>query len=244
MQALILAGGLGTRLGSVVPGRPKALAPVCGRPFLDYQLAYLRHEEVGKVIVCIGHLGHQIISYLGDGRRFGLRVRYAQEHIQLGTGGAIRNALEKLQLDDLFLVLNGDTFLHWSRERLQSRHDSSGAAITIVLTHNPDPSTASVHLDASGIVTNYLEKPPPEESQGAAYASAGVYLVNRPVVERWPLAPLSLEHECLPRLVAEGRMYGMVSDSLMYDIGTPTGLHNFQQAVLSREIVCEFLSSR
>jgi NDP-sugar pyrophosphorylase family protein len=243
MQALILAGGLGTRLRSLIPDQPKALAPIHGRPFLDYQLAYLKGEGVEEVILCAGHLGQQVAAYADSGERFGLRIHYVQEHTPLGTAGAVRYALEAQPLTDHFLVLNGDTYIQWSLARLRARHEAAEAMLTLVLTPSPNPATASVEVAADGRVRRYAEKVAAETVEGTAYASAGVYLIQRAVVEQWSPGPLSLERDCLPQLVSGGRVYGEVTDSHLYDIGTPAGLSRFEQVVWFGEIGSEFLAS-
>lgn len=230
MQALILAGGLGTRLRSIVPDQPKVLAPVSGRPFIDYQLSYLKHQGVKDVILCIGYLGEQVESWVGDGQRLGLSVRYVQEQEQLGTAGAIRNVLDFFSLDDYFVVLNGDTYLEWSLEKLHTKHRITQADFTILLTPDPNPATATVQLAGDGRVVNYAEK---VADSTTGYASAGVYIINRDIVEDWPTGQLSLEHDCFPKMVSTKRVYGEVVDTQLYDIGTPAGIKRFENLVTS-----------
>src|SRR2546425_2947584 len=110
MQAVILAGGLGTRLGPLTEAIPKALVPIAGRPFIEYQIDLFRHSGVTDLIVCVGHLGHLIEEHLGDGRRFGVSIRYGYERDGLlGTAGAIKNV--EAILADAFLVQYGDSYL-------------------------------------------------------------------------------------------------------------------------------------
>src|SRR3990172_13138339 len=110
MQAVILAGGLGTRLRPITETIPKAMAPVRGRPFLEYQLDVLAGNGIDNVIICLGYLGHMIEDHFGDGRRFGVSIRYGYERGRLlGTAGAIKNV--EGQLKDAFFVLYGDSYL-------------------------------------------------------------------------------------------------------------------------------------
>lgn len=240
MQAIVLAGGLGSRLRAIVADRPKALASILHRPFLDYQLNFLRQQGIDWVVLCIGYLGQQIIDHVGDGANFGVRVHYAIEREQLGTGGAIRNAVELLEMDDCFLVMNGDTFLDWHQTDLWHRHSASKAAVTLLLTSNPDSSTGSVLLNEHGKITRFNEKVAIEKDQSNAYASAGVYLINRSVVEKWPTKFLSLEYDCMPELVDTGKAYGEIIDSVFYDIGTPVGLQRFEEAVVDGKVTIKF----
>ena len=109
MQAIILAGGLGTRLRSVVSDRPKPMALVEGKPFLEYVLQGLKKSGIDDIIFAVGYKGGMVEEYFGDGSRFGIRARYAYEEELLGTAGAIKNA-GKYVTDEQFFVLNGDTF--------------------------------------------------------------------------------------------------------------------------------------
>lgn len=108
-QAVILAEGLGTRLWPITRTLPKAMVPVCGRPFMEYQVEWLSHSGVDDMVICLGHLGHIVEQYFGDGRRFGIRIRYGYERDRLlGTAGAVKNVEEILR--DVFFVVNGDTY--------------------------------------------------------------------------------------------------------------------------------------
>ncbi len=110
MQTVILVGGLATRLRPLTETLPKAMLPVCGRPFLEYQIDLLRKSGMTKILLCVGYRGEEIEKHFGDGSRFGVRLSYSWEReMLLGTGGALRNAAP--QLEDEFLVLYGDSFL-------------------------------------------------------------------------------------------------------------------------------------
>src|SRR6188768_681550 len=112
MQAVVLAGGLGTRLGEMTRDRPKALLSIAGRPFLAWLVEALARSGYRKLVLCIGHYGQKIVEFLGDGGSFGLDVSYSEDgQPLLGTGGAIRRALERQLLAESFLVTYGDSYL-------------------------------------------------------------------------------------------------------------------------------------
>ena len=120
MQALILAGGLGTRLQEVLQGRPKPMAEARGKPFLEYQVEQLRDQGFTELILCVGHLAPQISQYFGAGQRWGVHIRYAVETHRLGTAGAICNACHFIE--GTFLVLNGDSYLEMHFRDLLAFH--------------------------------------------------------------------------------------------------------------------------
>jgi NDP-sugar pyrophosphorylase family protein len=236
LHALILAGGLGTRLRELVPNRPKILASVCERPFVDYQMSALRNAGVDGVTLCVGHLAEQIEEYVADGRRFGLSVTYSTETTPLGTGGAIRRALDSMEADR-FLVVNGDTYLDWDFVGLCHRHGVSGASATVALTPRPTPEMGLVLLNDSGRVVEFLEKGMQDDvSAGDGFANAGVYVMERSMVASWPDGPASLERDYLPGLTREGRVFGQVVAARFHDIGTPAGLRLFEDAILAGRV--------
>jgi D-glycero-alpha-D-manno-heptose 1-phosphate guanylyltransferase len=230
VHALILAGGLGTRLRELVPDRPKALAPICGRPFIEYQLNSLREAGVDRVTLCVGHLATMIENHVLDGERFGLSVTYSREDTPLGTGGAVRQAASFVDAEN-FIVTNGDTYLDFDPERFLNRHQTSDAAVTVALTPIPTLEMGAVHVSATGRVTHFLEKQDgPEAEKG--FANAGVYAMDRSAVTLWPEGPASLEHDYLPGLAQEGRVSAEMVADRFYDIGTPAGINRFENEIV------------
>ena len=136
MEAIVLAGGLGTRLASRLEGVPKSMAPVAGRPFLEILLAQLCGAGCSRVLLSVGHLHTVIQDHFGASFR-GLRVDYVIENAPLGTGGAIRLALAEAR-EDSVLALNGDTFLDADYADMLRFHSEERAAVTIAVVHQPD----------------------------------------------------------------------------------------------------------
>jgi phosphoheptose isomerase len=216
MRALVLCGGQGTRLRTVMGDRPKALAPVLGRPFLEWLLLSLRSEGLDDVTLCTGH-GHDAIARsIGDGRALGMTVRYSQETSPLGTAGAIRNALDGVAYDRA-LVANGDSYSHIRLGDLDRTHRKTSSCVTVLAVPAQDRARfGSLTLGSDGQVLALAEK---AESTGPGLVNAGVYVISPEVVARIP-AQASLERDVLPGYVGRG-MYAVVGDGPFIDIGTP-----------------------
>lgn len=219
MQALILAGGEGTRLRPLTSTVPKPVVPLVDRPFIVFMLDWLRSHGVDDVVMSCGHLAHGVRNVLGDGSAVGLRIRYVEEPRPLGTGGALKFA--EALLDERFLMLNGDTLTDFDLSAQIDRHESSGAVATLALTSVADPSNYGlVRTAASGEVTEFIEKPS-ADSIDAPNVSAGVYVLDRSVLDLLePDQPASIERDVFPRLISKG-LHGHLIDGYWLDIGTP-----------------------
>lgn len=215
--ALILAGGLGTRLAEIVPDRPKPLADVAGRPFVTWILDQLAEVGVGRVVLCIGHRGDQMRATLGS--RYGrLALGYSEELVPLGTGGALRLAAVRDDGTEPVLVLNGDSFCDVDLGALWARHHTRGAAATMVVTEVPDAERfGTVRVDTDGRVAAFAEK----GARGRALVNAGIYVIARPHLLAIPAGrAVSLEREVLPRWVGHG-FFAHPTAGRFLDIGTP-----------------------
>jgi mannose-1-phosphate guanylyltransferase len=219
MQALILAGGEGTRLRPLTSTVPKPVVPLVDRPFIAYMLDLLRRHGVDDVVMSCGFLASGVRNVLGDGSAYGLRLRYVEEPQPLGTGGAVKFA-ESL-LDERFLMLNGDVLTDLDVSAQLALHDQRRARATLALTPVEDPSAYGlVRTAADGEVTGFVEKPSPDQID-TPNISAGIYVLERSVLELLePDQPASIERDVFPRLVGEG-LYAYVGDGYWLDIGTP-----------------------
>jgi mannose-1-phosphate guanylyltransferase len=219
MQALILAGGEGTRLRPLTSTVPKPVVPLVDRPFIVYMLDWLRGHGVDDVIMSCGHLASGVRDVLGDGAAHGLRLRYVEEPRPLGTGGALKHA--EALLDERFLMLNGDVLTDIDVTAQLAQHEATGARATLGLYPVEDPSAYGlVRTDAGGAVTGFVEKPAPDQID-THNISAGAYVLERSVLELLePGQPASIERDVFPRLVGEG-LYGHVARGYWMDIGTP-----------------------
>ena len=151
MQAILLCGGMGTRLRSVVSDRPKPMADICGKPFLQYLLEMLRDKGITEVIFALGYMGEMIEEYFQDGSAFGLKIAYSYEEEPLGTGGAIRNALPKI-LEEEVLVLNADTYFPMDYQGLLRFHQENDGDFSLATRAVPDISRyGAVRRDPAGM---------------------------------------------------------------------------------------------
>jgi mannose-1-phosphate guanylyltransferase len=219
MQALILAGGEGTRLRPLTTTVPKPVVPLVDRPFIRFMLDWLRSHGVDDVVMSCGHLASGVRNVLGDGTAFGVKLTYVEEPRPMGTGGALKYA-ESL-LHDRFLMLNGDVLTDMDLTGQIAQHETTGARATLALTPVEDPSAYGlVRTRDGGEVTEFVEKPAPDQID-TRNISAGAYVLERSVLDLLePEQPASIERDVFPRLVGEG-LYGYVSDGYWLDIGTP-----------------------
>jgi mannose-1-phosphate guanylyltransferase len=219
VQALILAGGEGTRLRPLTTTYPKPVVPLVDRPFIGFMLDWLRGHGVEEVVMSCGHMAEGVRAVLGDGSRFGVELRFVEEPRPLGTGGALKFAEDLL--DDRFLMLNGDVLTDLDLTAQIEQHARTGARATLALTPVEDPSAYGlVRLDADDQVTEFVEKPSADQID-TNNISAGAYVLERSVLDL--LAPgraASIERDVFPRLVGQG-LYGYVGEGYWMDIGTP-----------------------
>jgi mannose-1-phosphate guanylyltransferase len=219
VQALILAGGEGTRLRPLTYTTPKPVMPLAGRPFLSYMLDWAHGHGVEEVILSCGFMSDGVKRVLGD-IYDGMRLRYVVEEEPLGTAGPVRLALDEGVLQDRLIVLNGDVLTDIDLSAELAQHEQTGARATLALY--PVDDTASygvVPTDAEGRVEAFLEK-----SDGEAPTNrinAGAYVIDREVIDSIPAGrPVSFEREVFPQLVGDG-LYGYLAEGYWIDIGTP-----------------------
>jgi len=237
--ALVLAGGLGTRLRSAHDDGPKCLAPVGGRPFLEYLLRWLQAEGVRDLILCLGHKSEQIQNWLRDGSQWGLNVRYSVETELRGTAGALRLAAQMVDAPTC-LAINGDSFLDVNLEELFRFHQSRKALATLALTRIREAHRYDgVQLDRMGRIYAFFEKRGgalrrPWERDEEHLINGGVYLLERKFFDTVPEGKaVSLEKDVLPALLG-GSIYGFVSHGYFIDIGVPDDYARAQTEMAER----------
>lgn len=217
VTAVILAGGLGTRLQPVVGDRPKGLATVAGRPFLAHLLGQLASQGIRRVVVSTGHGADQIRESLGTAWG-GTSIGYSHESQPLGTGGGLRLAAEGIAAPTL-LVLNGDSFCRTDFAAVLDDFRRHGRKPTLLLVRVPDVSRyGRVECDAAGTIARFEEK---AAASGPGWINAGVYVLDRMLVAGIPSGrAVSLEREVFPAWLAAG-LRGYRCDADFLDIGTP-----------------------
>lgn len=218
MKMILLAGGLGTRLGGVIGSVPKPMAPIAGSPFLDYLFTFFREQGVKEFVVCTGHGGDAIRGYFGDGKGIGLSIGYTVEKELLGTGGAIKLAEERIGSDH-FLVGNGDTYFEVNLTDMLRFHESHGGIGTLALAYKEEPGRyGRVAYDGNNRITEFREK---SGDRGPGYINGGLYAFRKDLFLHIPANRVcSLEREILPSLIGEG-LYGFPVDGYFIDIGVP-----------------------
>lgn len=217
LTAVILAGGFGTRLRSMVADRPKVLAEVGGRPFITYLLDQLAAAGIRHVVLCTGHLGTQVQELL-QGRYHNLDLVHSQEPLPLGTAGALRLALPLFNSDPV-LVMNGDSYCEADLMAFWAWHHARSAEATLLLTAMADTGRYGlVQVDADGRILSFAEK---QEKGQPGWINAGVYVIHRCLIDTIPsMRPVSLEQEMFPAWIEYG-LYGCRSNGCFVDIGTP-----------------------
>ena len=210
MEAVVLAGGLGTRLRSVVHDIPKCMAPVAGEPFLGYVLDWLSRYGITRVVLSVGYLRESIMEWI-SGQDYPFKIDYAVEETPLGTGGGIKLALSKCR-ERKVIVVNGDTFFPVDLDAIPF-----DAPVTVALKPMKDfDRYGAVELSANGLVTVFHEKA--KVQQGLI--SGGVYALNGLDLSSLP-EKFSFEKDVLEPLSVKGQVGGWVSDSYFIDIGIP-----------------------
>jgi NDP-sugar pyrophosphorylase family protein len=181
IQAVILAGGKGTRLRPLTYRIPKSMVPIHGKPFLQYQLELINSFGINKVLLLISYLGNQIEEYCGDGSRFGIKIEYSYEQTPMGTGGALKNAEGKLEKE--FMVLNGDTFLTIDyTELVKYFHQSNKTGVITVYDNSEGIVPNNLAIGESNRVTNYNKR----DSKGMTHVDAGLMVFKKNVVDLIP----------------------------------------------------------
>jgi NDP-sugar pyrophosphorylase family protein len=250
MNAVIIAGGFGTRMRPLTYDRPKHLLPVANRPFLEYQVSWLHENGVKCIVFATNYHADQIEAWFGDGSRFGVQMRYALENEPLGTAGAIRNAAACLDPGPVVAV-NGDVLTDFDLGEMVAFHKERQSLATIALRAVDRPHAFGiVATEDDGRATEWRE-PSEEEKRriaqgggvadGQDYINAGVYLLENEVLDRIPLGrAVSVERETYPTLIGESAaVYGYPIEGYWLDIGSPHQYLRANAAVLGGHVRTE-----
>jgi NDP-sugar pyrophosphorylase family protein len=226
VKAVLLVGGLGTRLRSTVPSAPKVLASIGKKSFLELLVGQLRSQGIRRLVMCTGYLAGQIENEFGNGQSWDVAIEYSREEQPLGTAGAVRQARGFLQDTPDFLVMNGDSFLELDFLKLMEFHRAHEALATIAVLRVQDAGRyGTVQVDANSRVRSFTEK---TGSDVPGVVNGGVYIFSRAVLEYIPEQPASLERDVFPRLLDHG-VYAQEQHGMFIDIGTPADYARAQQ---------------
>ena len=232
LQALILIGGLGTRLKKVISGVPKPMAPINGKPFLEYLVLYLKKQGIRHFVFCVGYLPKTVKDHFGKGEKIGVEIRYSQDYSKDGKLGGTAWAVLKAKRfikNSPFLVLNGDTFLEVDIKRLFSFHQKNQAIGTICLTHFEDIiEKGEVLFNKKGRIEKFLEKQPIHRT---GWINGGAYLFQKEIFDYFPKIEkkdfvegiwFSLERHVFPEIIKRKLpLFGFKTKGYFIDIGTP-----------------------
>ena len=245
LQAVILAGGLGTRLREAISDRPKAMANMGSKPFLEHQVEYLKSAGIDELIFCVGYLHEQIQHYFGDGSHWGVHIEYSVEEQLLGTAGALKLAENYIQ--GTFLAMNGDSFLDVDLNALALYHDERKTGVqagqyvgTLALTKVEDARNFGLtRVGQNGLIESFVEKAANSTagSNGYNLINAGIYVLERELMGFIPAGTIvSIEREVFPKLLEVGyQLGGYIAKGLFVDIGTPAGYRRFQEYIEARQ---------
>lgn len=217
IDVLLLCGGKGERLKDLVKDRPKPMADIKGRPFLDILINYILNFGFLRIILCLGYKGEIVSQYYNEKSRF-FNILFSQESKPLGTAGAIKNA-EHLVESNPFLVMNGDSFCPLDLFELINFHNEKKAAFTMALVKSVgDKDYGVVGVDKSQKIISFNEK---VKIKNNGFVNAGIYLLEKKIFDLIETGTkLSLEYDIFPRILSE-RFYGYITKEKLIDIGTP-----------------------
>lgn len=224
IDVVILAGGLGTRIKSVIKDVPKVMAPINGKPFIDLLIENLSQQGFTKIVLCVGYMKDKIINHYRDWKHVDIVI--SSEETPLGTAGAIKNA-ERFIHSDNFIVLNGDSFCNFQYIDLIKFHLSKKSALSVVVSKIEETKDyGQIGLNKQKQIVSFCEKTITQEVE---YTNSGIYCYNKIILSHIPKnKKYSNEYELFPAMIKSYKCYGFISNSKFWDIGTPERYDKFK----------------
>jgi len=232
-EAIVLAGGMGTRLKKVVSDLPKPMASINGKPFLEYLINYLAKNEINHIILSVGYKSELIKDYFGN--RFNtVKISYATEQSPLGTGGGIRLALQQAKSNHVFIV-NGDTLFNIKLQKLAQYHQQKNAILSVALRRMEDGSRyGSVVIDENNRIKAFTEKNAYVQN---VLINGGTYFIDKPLFLKTKFPDkFSFEKDYLEKYFKANKFYGFDFDEYFIDIGLPSTYKQAQNDFLNEFI--------
>ncbi len=225
MQAVIIAGGLATRLNNLSKDKPKSMIEILGKPFVQYQLEILSDAGIRDIVFCIGHLGQQIEQFVGDGSRFNLNVNYSFDgEVLLGTGGALKKA--EILLQDTFLIMWGDSYLMLDYQDIEHEYRRRKLPAMMVVYKNDNERDRSNVILSGDIVAKYDKWNPPPETD---YIDNGLTVCSKSLLPLIPSGePYAIER-LFAKLASESKLGAYITAQRFYEIGSLNGIAEFEQ---------------
>jgi MurNAc alpha-1-phosphate uridylyltransferase len=228
VQIAILAGGLATRLGELASSRPKCMLLVHGKPFLEYQIEFLKTGGVKDIVLCIGHMRDQIMRHFGDGSKYGVNIQYSYEHRPLGTAGALKNAAALL--DEVFYTIYGDSYLFLDFASAMRYFLSQNKLALMTVYRNENRYDRSNTAIAGNLVTKYAKQ---DRTQDMVYIDYGANIFRTEVLKMVPENQFYSLEELFPRLIVQGQLLAFEVKQRFYEIGSPQGIKDFVEYISS-----------
>jgi NDP-sugar pyrophosphorylase family protein len=222
VQAVILCGGLATRLGPLAKSRPKSMITIEGKPFLEYQLEMLKKKGIQDVVLCTGYKGEQIQDYFGDGKGFGVNIRYSVEKTPLGTAGALKNAVALL--NDIFTVIYGDSYLFLDFGKMMAHFNFFDKTGMMTVYQNLDRYDKSNTIIEGDFVIKYSKT---DKSEAMKYIDYGANVFRKNVLEMIPRDRFYSLEELFAKLIEQKQMLAYEVKERFYEIGSTEGLAEF-----------------
>ena len=223
-SAILLVGGMGTRMQPLTLSTPKPMLELLGRPITEHQIVKAKEAGIQEIVLATSYMSQVFTPHFGDGSQFGINISYAVEEIALGTGGAIRNAADSLRSDGDVIIFNGDILSSHSLKDQIAFHESNSADISLHLTRVPDARPFGVvDLDENSRISSFMEK---MENPQTNVINAGCYIFSRATIEKIPHGEvISVERQTFPEMLRTGaRVFGFIDTSYWIDIGNPSAL--------------------
>jgi NDP-sugar pyrophosphorylase family protein len=253
MKAVIIAGGLGTRLRPLTYNTPKPIVPVANRPFVVHQIEHLRQHGVDEIILNLHYLSDAIKEILDDGEEWGIKIYYSIEESPLGTAGAVKNAEEYFG-EEPMVVFNGDVLTDINISQIVDFHRKKKARATLTLTRVSDPTAYGLILtEPEGRVARFIEKPSWEQvsklsAKGCSSdtVNAGIYVLDPQIFKGVPKGvEYSFERQLFPSLLERNEpVYGYISERYWIDIGNPNQYRQAHEAILRNEVAVKIFGTR
>ena len=228
MEAIILAGGFGTRLKSIVSEIPKPIAPIGGKPFLAWLIEYITHQGINRVIISVGYKKENIIQYFDNNYR-NLDIHFSIENEPLGTGGAIARALKLSQSENIF-VINGDTFCKIDYKEMAFNHNEDLADISMVLKSENETKLRGSAVVSNGRVSQFIEK----GNKGKGLINCGIYYLQKKIFDGYQLTKIfSFEKDFLQKHTSKIFIQAYLTDEYFVDIGIPAHYQKAQTEIIN-----------
>lgn len=241
MKAVIMAGGMGSRLKAITGDRPKPMVPLLGRPLMEYILELLRSQGFDQVCAAVRYRAGDIMAHFGDGSRFGVEMQYRVEEEPLGTAGAVKNCRDFYGGED-FLVISGDAACDFQLSRLMEEHKRRGAAVTLALCRHSEPLSYGLAVtDGEGRIRSFVEKP--DWSRVVTdLVNTGIYVISPRIMELVPEGrEFDFAKDLFPLLLSRGELLlGLPMEGYWCDVGSPLSYYRCCADALEGKLRLDF----